>query len=80
MSVWGVGEATPRGVSQHPQRDTASRTQARTGKPPRDVSQRVPHPERDTTSWTQIRTGSLRGAYPSVHTHITTIKGGTDFI
>ena len=60
MSVWGVGEATPRGVSQrtqHPQRDTASRTQARTGSLRGTYPSGWSTPQRDTASRTQARTG-----------------------
>ena len=44
MSVWGVGEATPRGVSQRVKHPTARYCELDAGKdrkPPRDVSQRV---------------------------------------
>ena len=75
----------PRGVSQcahHPQRALrAGHRQGREGL--RGTYPSVhPTPQRDTASWTQARVGRPpRGVYHvhsthSVHTHITTIKGG----
>ena len=54
-SEGGIPACTP-----HPQRDTASRTQARAGRPPRDVSQRAQHPP---AGYSEQDTGKVGGRY-----------------